>query len=240
MLKRTAALGSVLTVLCVSSTLAHGTNFRPGFMVGGHVGYSFGSGKFNSTYTLAPGLLQPASTVNGSSRKSAALFGVLGGYRHIFNQGYTLGANVEFNLFASNEFSKQLAHSFPVPLTVPVTNRLKRTFNVLPSLVVGKIFCDRYHVSLGLGVAFTRFKQQVINNANSFTANKTQTKVGFVPSLGVEYAASKNVSLVGNLSYEIYSKFSKTYNTGFGNGATYTASNKPRYTTLKVGAVYRF
>jgi opacity protein-like surface antigen len=241
MLKKTAVFGSLLTVLCASSTLAHGSNFRSGFLAGAHVGYSFGTGKFNSTYGLNPGAFQPTSSLSGSSRKSAALIGILGGYRHIFSQSYTIGINLDLNLFASNESSKQLAHSFPAIPNAPITTRFKRTFSVIPNIAIGRIFCDHYHVSLGLGMAFARFKHQVvIDLANVTLPSTTQTKTGFVPSFGIEYAATKNVSIVGNLSYEIYSKLSKVYSAGFGRGATYTTSIKPRYTTLKLGAIYRF
>lgn len=241
MLKKTAAFGSFLTVLCASSTLAHGPNFKSGFLAGAHVGYSFGSGKFNNTFNANPGFALAPSSLSGSSKKSGALFGIFGGYRHIFNQSYTIGANLEVNIFGSNELNKQLIHTFP-PLSIPVTTRFKRTFNVIPSVTLGKIFCGHYHVSLGLGLAFARFKQQVINNFNNNTnvsGSNTQTKMGVVPSLGVEYAATKNVSIYGNLSYEIYSKLSKTVSPDFGGGS-YATSIKPKYTTLKVGAVYRF
>lgn len=60
MLKKTATFGSLLTVImCATSTLAHGPNFKSGFLAGAHVGYSFGSGKFNSTLDLALGRLAP-------------------------------------------------------------------------------------------------------------------------------------------------------------------------------------
>ena len=246
MLKKTAAFGSLLTVLCASSTLAHGPNFKSGFLAGAHVGYSFGSGKFNNTLTQTnPGvvalLVNPASTVSSSASKSGPLFGVFGGYRQLFNQNYTLGVILEANILGSNEFSKQATHTFTtvggVVVPLSVTNRMKRTFNVIPSVSVGKVFCDRYHVSLGLGVAIARFKQQVTFPVAS--RGSAQTKIGIVPSIGVEYAATKNVSIVGNFSYEIYKKINKIYN-DLPGGIVYASSVKPRYATLKIGAAYRF
>jgi hypothetical protein len=62
MLKKTAAFGSLLTILCASSTLAHGPNFKSGFLAGAHMGYSFGSGKFNSTFSFNPPLNNTSTT----------------------------------------------------------------------------------------------------------------------------------------------------------------------------------
>lgn len=247
MLKQTVALGSLLTLMATSATLAHG-NFRSGFLAGAHVGYSFGSGKFNSTSKLGPAVgavfVSPSSDISSSANKSGPLFGIFVGYRHLLNQSFTFGLNLEANVFGSNEFRKQLDHTFTNILGASVArsyiNRMKKTFNVIPSVAIGKIFCDHYHVSFGLGLAIARFKQQV-ERPSILTLRSTQTKIGVVPSLGVEYAATKNVSIYGSLSYEIYSKISKLYDTNVAStGSTYTSSMKPRYATLKVGASYRF
>ena len=248
MLKQTVALGSLLTVVGALSTPTQSANFKSGFLAGAHVGYSFGSGKFNNTSKLGAAVgaafVNPSSSLSNSVNKSGPLFGVFGGYRHVFNQNYTFGVNLEANVFGNNEFSKQLDHTFTSPLgasiTRPYINRVKKTFNVIPSVAIGKIFCDHYHVSFGLGLAIARFKQQV-ERPSILTARSTQTKIGIVPSLGVEYAATKNVSIVGSFSYEIYSKTSKLYDTNAASaGSTYTSSIKPRYATLKIGAAYRF
>lgn len=240
MLKKTAAFGSLLTVLYASSTLAHGPNFKSGFLAGAHVGYSFGSGKFTGTLDLVPALA-PSSIITGSARKSAFLFGVLGGYRHIFNDGYTIGANLEVDIYGSNEVTKRLEQP-PAPV-VPFNNRLKRNYSVIPSMTLGKIFCGRYHVALGLGLGITRFNLQVDNILQQRSQSASQTKLGFVPSIGVEYAATHNVSLVGNISYEMYKKISKKFVNILNAGAVtanYTSSISPKYVNLKLGVVYRF
>lgn len=240
-------LGSLVTVMGTSSVLAHG-HFKSGFLAGAHVGYSWGSGRFNGAHDHGiPALTPTVTTASASARKSGPLFGIFGGYRHVAAQGYTLGLNLEANIFGSNELSKDLLHS-AVGIGGPVSdlfqNRLKRTFNIVPTLVIGKVFSDCYHVSLGLGLAFARFKQQISAldpDLNVPATSAQRTKVGFVPSLGIEYAVAKNVSLTGNFSYEIYSKVSRTFviNEPVVE-ATYASSIKPRYATLKIGAVYRF
>lgn len=243
MLKKTVVLGSLLTGICASPTLAHSTYFKSGFLAGGHVGVSFGSGKFNSTYSINPAFLNNSSSANGTARKTATLIGISGGYRHIFNQGYTVAFNLEANFFINNELNKQLAHFTSPPPAVSVNNRLKKNFNVIPSISLGKIFCGQWHASIGLGLAFAKFRQQVnVLSPINVSTNTSQTKLGVVPSVGLEYAATKNVSLIGNISYEIYKKVSKKFsNSNFGPApSSYTSSISPRYVAMKVGAVYKF
>ena len=249
MLKKTVTrsiiLGTIVTTVCATSTLAHSGMYKSGFLAGAQIGASFGNGKFNSTLSINPALPNNSSSPSGSARKTAALFGILGGYRHIFNQDYTVAFNLEANFFANNQLSKQLAFTNGVPNPL-VNNILKKTFTVMPSVALGKIFCGRWHTSVGLGLAISRFKQEykILNpiiNAGQ-TGSSTRTKVGIVPMVGVEYATTQNVSVFANVGYEFYGKLSRknTLDIVGANPSSYSQSIKPNYWNLKLGAVYRF
>jgi len=239
---KSVVMGTIITTLCASSTLAHGSFFRSGFLAGAQLGASFGSGKFNTTLNINPALPNNTFPASGSVRKSAMLFGILCGYRHIFNQDYTIGFNLEANFFANNQLNKQFGYGNNP--TAMINNNLKKSFNVIPSVVLGKIFCGRWHASLSLGLAIARFRQQFSTDANldSLSGSASKTKIGFIPALGVEYATTPNVSLFGNISYEIYSKVSNTFKLNIPaiNPVSYKTSISPKYLAFKVGAVYRF
>lgn len=243
MLKKSVAYGALLATVCMTPSLAH-SFYKTGFLAGAQVGASFGNGKFNSTFNPPLAALLGSSTGSGSARKTSATFGLLGGYRNIFNQDSTFGFNLEANVFSNNQLNKQFSHFPNNALATIANNQLKKNFSIIPSVTLGKIFNGRWHASLSLGLAITRFKQTVTAVTGPIAGNSvsgTQTKVGFVPAVGVEYATSPNVSLFGNLSYEIYGRVSKTFSDAIlGTGASYVSTVKPTYLNLKVGAVYKF
>lgn len=245
MLKKTAAFGSLLTVLCATSTLAHGSNFRSGFLAGAHVGISNGSGTFNSNFdTNQLGQAQ----ASGKARKTSALFGILGGYRHIFHDGLTAGFDISGDVYTNNELNTQIRNVIPLGVGFPFRNKLTRRYSIIPTINAGKIFCGRWHATLGLGVAISGFKQEITNlspvGGVIKSAAASTTKIGFVPSLGVEYAMTQNISVVGKISYEIYGKINKKFGDQLTSpllpGSSYTSSISPRYLNLKIGAIYRF
>ncbi len=244
MLKKSVVYGALLATVCITPSLAH-SFYKTGFLAGAQVGASFGNGKFNSTFN-PPAIGGVTSTsFSGSANKTAALFGILAGYRTVFNQDSTFGFNLEANVFSNNQLNKQFQFFANTLADSTVNNQLKKTYSIIPSVTLGKVFCGRWHASLGLGLAISRFKQTVTGVAGAVvgsSASANQNKIGIVPSVGIEYAASPNVSFTGNLSYEIYGKVSKTFQDAakFGTGASYLSSIKPKYLTLKVGAVYKF
>lgn len=241
MLRKTVTLGSIIAALGTTSTLAHSGMFKSGFLAGAHVGIASGSGRFNTSLNPNNALIGASQSASGKSTKTAALFGVLGGYRHLFHDGFTLGLDVSLDAYSSNEINKNLVYTFGGFPPVTVKNKLKRTFGLIPSINIGKIFCGRWHVALGLGLGVSGFKSNVSTTVGSGSFSKT--KVGFVPSVAVEYALTQNVSVVGKLGYEIYSKISKQFTQPgqvAGLVSTYSTSISPRYLTLSAGAVYRF
>jgi len=244
MLKKTIILASMLTALGTATSMAHTGFYKSGFLAGAHVGYSFGWGTFNGIHNINVAGI-PLSNVSGRAKKSGPLFGFVGGYRHLLNQGYTFGADIGVSFYGGNELKKQLNNAIVTPINTVVTpfvNRIKRNYTIVPSLNFGRVFCGRYHVAVGLGLGIARFRQQVDNINAMLSAKASQTKFGFVPSVKGEYALSPPPSLTGDISYEIYQKVKKQFGstaTAF-PGGSYTSSITPKYLTLKIGAIYRF
>ena len=171
MLKKAVVLGSVITLGCVASAEAHSPYFKSGFMAGAHVGLSKGTGTFNSTYDTNNALLaQFATSATGKARETNALYGIMGGYRHLFNEGYTVGLDVSFSLMSNNDLKTRLVHTNG---TFAFDNKLSRDFNAVPSINFGKIFCNRWHVALGLGLGISRFQQQITFDTNSSKSEKS-------------------------------------------------------------------
>lgn len=242
MVKKSLALGVLATSLAAPS-MAQPCYFKSGFLAGAHVGVSNGSGRFNSTLTI-PALNFGTVTNSAKARKNSAMFGVIGGYRHIFHEGYTLGLDLTVNIFSNDNLNKLISATYPgrAP-TPPFLNVLARRLSAIPSIKLGTVLCSRWHVAVGLGLGISKFHQKMISPFPAELKRPSTTKLGFVPSLGVEYAATQNISVVGNVEYEIYKKISHTFSQQFTSpiaGSSYILSISPRYLTLRVGAVYRF
>jgi len=246
MLKKAVILGSVMSSVCAAPTMAGPCYFKSGFLAGAHVGVTNGWGRFNSTFSINPALPVNSSLASGSARKTAFLLGVFGAYRYVFNQEYMIGVNLEANSFMNNELNKELEHFAAPPPGVGANNRLRKHSNIMPSISFGKIFCDRWYAYIGLGLAVARFKQQVtisIPAAPSLSVSGSRTSLGFVPSLGVEYAVTRDISLSGSINYEIYKKLSNSLNVNVPvvlTPSSYASSISPKDLTFKVGVGYRF
>lgn len=241
MFKKTVALGAIVTTVCATSTLAHSGLYKSGFLAGAHVGVANGWGTFNGNFNPNQ-LVGGQSNASGKARKTSAILGILAGYRHVLPESYTLGADISLNFLTNNELNNKL-NNVIANVPFPFTNKLSKQYSVVPSVNFGKIFCGRYHAYIGLGLALTRFKQQVNNVIAQSTVSSSKIKVGFVPKVGIEYAATPHLSFVGNLSYEIYSKVNKTFDVSASTGlpgAKYSTSIKPKYINFTVGAIYRF
>lgn len=241
MFKKTLVLGSLVVSMCSMPTLAQSNFYKSGFLVGAHLGTSFGSGSFNGVFNPNQAVGN-VSSVSGKSRKTNALLGVFGGYRYIFNEGLTIGGDVSANFLTSSEIKRRLIHIQGAD-SFPFINRLSHQYSIVPSINFGKVICNRFHAYLGLGLAISKFRQKVDVVDADASVNVSQIRLGFVPTAGIEYAVTHNVSIFGNVSYEIYKKISKNFDisavTGL-PGSVYASSVSLRYLTLKVGAVYRF
>jgi hypothetical protein len=244
MFKKTLLLGGCVTTLFAGPVLAQETYFKSGFLVGAHAGFSHALRSFKNTFNpdLAP-IVYPESA-SGKARKDGAVLGVLGGYRHIFQNNMTLGVDVSGDIYVDNALEAHIILPFAIPLVV--SNHLSRQLSVTPSVHFGRTFLGRWHVALGLGLGISRFSSRVILD-NGFdeplTLKSKMTKASFVPSVRAEYAATPKLSVIGNISYEICKKITKNFDNQaiqMGGAHSYLRSSiAPRYVTVKIGAVYR-
>jgi len=237
MSKKAVVFGSLFSFLLVNSTLAEAPNFQSGFLVGGDVGGSYGTGTFNASFRDGKPVV-PEGTVSGGASNSAGLVGVIGGYRFVSDQGATFGVDISANYLSGNELKKRFNQTGS-----PFDNRLKRDFNVVPGFSFGKIIYDQFHIALGMGLGITQVKHRVDNVLANTSVSSSQTALGFVPSIGAEYAYTKHISFIGNVSYEMYRKV----NSNFGQnvapslpGSSYWSAIKPKFLTPKAGIIYRF
>jgi opacity protein-like surface antigen len=236
MIKKAVFFGLLVSALGTNPTQANTNLFNSGFLLGAQVGYNYGYGSFNVRYDdgLPPPMPEEAS---GRGQNSAALIGLIGAYRYLFTPGYTVGLEVTANYIGMNEIHKRF-----LQVTTPLfLNRLKRTYNVIPSVALGAIVSDNVLLSLGLGLGISRFHLLVDNVARGNTVNYSTTKLGFAPSLGVEYATTQKFSLIANATYEMYQKVSKTFDSRLAIArSSYMASINPKYLTVKAGFVFKF
>ena len=232
--------------LFASPALAQKTYFKSGFFVGGHGGFSHASGSLKNTFDPAVRVLLPIGSASGKARKDGGVFGVLGGYRHIFQNNMTIGGDISGDIYVDNALDAPVAIRFPDGTVQPTDNRLSRQYSLIPSINFGKTFLGRWHVALGLGAGISRFSSRVTFHDDvdgPVIMRWKKTRVSFVPSVRAEYAATQKLSLIGNISYEICKKMTKNFDgrvfNGFVPDSQLESSIAPRYVTVKIGAVYR-
>ncbi|ARN84093.1 outer membrane beta-barrel protein [Candidatus Nucleicultrix amoebiphila] len=237
MLRKAFLLASTVALLSQPAKAAY---FKSGFIAGGHLGFSSMSGKFSTLFDDRLGAPGPYSA-GGSASKTNFMGGIIGGYRHIFANGVSFGGDVVLNFNRSKEATKIFTQA-----NAPFLNKFRRkNVSVIPGISVGKVLGNRFHGTLGLGLGISQFELQVINVLGNGSFKKTETKVGFVPSLGLEFAATERVSLVANVAGEFYSKVSKT---SFGNeiaplfnnnAVFYSSSYRPNFFTARLGFIVK-
>lgn len=228
MLKKAVVLGSYLSLLLGNPALAQAPYFKSGILGGGDA--------------QRPGIIKnglpSAGFTSGNTSQAAGLIGVIGGYRFIFNQGATFGMDVSSNYLSGNDMKKAMAQ-----LGLPFNNQLKRDFNVVPSFSFGKMIDNHLHIALGLGLGIAQVKHRVVNVDPSAPVPPSQTTLGFVPSFGAEYAWTKNISFIGNVSYEMYRKVNAAFSPKTDPalpGSSYWSAIKPKFLAPKAGIIYRF
>jgi hypothetical protein len=246
MLKKTLIWTVCVTTLFAGPALAQKTYFKSGFLVGVHGGFVHASRSFKNIFDPAMAPLAFPASASGKARKDGGVFGVLGGYRHIFQNKMTIGGDVSGDLYFENVLEAPVA-IIPLPgVVVRTDNRLSRQYSLIPSINFGRIFCGRWHVALGLGLGVSRFSSMLTAHDDldgPVTMRWKKTRVSFVPSVRAEYAATQKVSVIGNISYEICKKMTKNFDgralNGLAPDSQLGSSIAPRYVTLKIGAVYR-
>lgn len=229
------ALTAILLGAPSGANAFESTYYKSGVTAGIHGGASYMWGRVKSTFNPNLGLAPlPAA---GSANKTTGFGGGLVGYRYFLNQGVSLGADVTVNYYGNNDLNKRLNHGLNV-----FDVKVSRTFSVTPSFVLGRVFNERFHANLGLGLGISRFEQKVRNVTPNLSVKGSKTQLGFVPSLGLEYAITQKWAVTGNVSYEYYGRVKRSFNQGIStvNGATYNTSINPNIATGRLGVIYKF
>jgi hypothetical protein len=224
-------------LLSVNPLKANQISIKSGPLFGLHAGYSHMTTQFDTTFNdgIPPITLRKA---RGSSNISTWLVGATAGYQHIFKNTLTLGADVTLDYFYNNKLSKDLFNGI-----TPFKNYLERNLAFIPEITFGKTFAhNKVHAFIGLGMAVTRFALRVDNVAGQVSKDDVRVKLGFVPSVGLEVACTPSISVMGKVSYEMYEKMSRRFNSELapelGNSA-YDYQAKPRFIAAKLGIIYR-
>ena len=133
--------------------------------------------------------------------------------------------------------------------TTPSTSQTKiyRQFAVTPELTTGYIFAQQWMAYLKLGLSISRFEieNKVIGTTAVVSKDKKVTKVGFKPTLGVEYAMNDKASVFTDVSYEYIPEIKKSFNNPTAPaalipGSTHDVKVRPHYFTAKIGVMYKF
>lgn len=237
MCKKLAVYFFLLCFMYITAAFSHEKYFKSGILVGVHAGYHYGAGTFKTTFNDG-GLLNPISSASRRVNNSAGLIGLIGGYRHVLATGYAVGVEIAANYIGMNELKTQF-----IQLDTPFNNSLKRRYNAIPSITFGVMLNKKCLLNFGLGLGISRFEMRVDNITAGVFVKDHQTKAGFAPSAGFEYATTPYFSLIAKATYELYPKVSKTFDDRIAPalaGSRYTASLKPRFLTLNAGFIFKF
>jgi opacity protein-like surface antigen len=201
-----------LTALAATLAVAHPVKsdptkgfYKSGFYTGLAAGYSHMNSSVQETL-FVPGFLN--TNASGTAKKHGVGGDVFAGYRFLFNNGFLAGFEVAFAI-DSNRLNKKL----DMALGWASNTTLKNQFKVIPAVVLGKQFSERWLGFIKLGASIARFKGThavAFRQAPSTDTNFRATKVGFMGGVGVEYAFNKQFSAITTLSYERFGNIKKT------------------------------
>lgn len=234
------ALTAILLGAPSVSDAFESTYYKSGVTAGIHGGASYMWGRVKSTFSTA--VLAPVPAA-GSASKTNGFFGGLLGYRYFLNSGVSLGADVTVNYYGNNDLNKRLNHKTPANVLIPFDNKVSRTFGVTPSFVIGRVFNERFYANLGLGLGISRFEQKIRNVAANISVKGSKTQLGFVPSVGLEYAINPKWAVTGNVAYEYYGRVKRNFGREVNPtvvGINYNTSINPNIVTGRLGVIYKF
>jgi hypothetical protein len=231
------------TALVSLAQAGHHPHYRSGFFVGAHLGGSFGSGRFNSLFNGGTGGANSVLWAAQNASQSRFMGGISGGYRHVFHNGITLGGSVVLNWLGHERLAADLEYRTSDGEVFLYNNSIKRSYSLTPGLNIGKVFFNRYHVSVGFGLGISRFTHGVYNKFADILQEKKRTVLAFVPSVGLDYAVTQKILVSTNISYEIYSRVKRIFGEDLQGdlpNSFYDSNIRPRFFIARVGLTYQF
>lgn len=231
------------TAFCAFASCASATAnsyYKTGFVLGTGLGYSHLSAK--TTNNL---FFNADNVENGSFKKSTRSNGfvadVFAGYRFLLNERFVAGLNITFTKDTNILKNTHFLPTFRSESTI----KFYRQFSVTPELTTGYILAKQWMAYLKLGLSISRFKldNKLIGTTATIASDKTVTKVGFKPTLGLEYAMNNKASVFTDVSYEYIKPIKEKLSNPTGtvdSGSTHNIKVRPHYFTAKVGVLYKF
>lgn len=238
----TAILGLSTVSIAHANTPSPSPFFKSGFYLGAQAGYAQMQGNIKGTLHQAiPGSnLPPSDSQSTNAKKSRPIGEFLAGYRHLFTSGFMIGGELAVG-YSGHKITSQTFNHFNRKVFFKTS--VERTYFATPSIVIGKVFSRQWLGFLKLGLGISKFKSLTQNVDEHFDFRGKKTQIGFVPALGLEYAATPRVSLLGSISYEIYGKVQKKFNqvldADIAGTHQYAFSTKPKFITLKIGLIIK-
>jgi hypothetical protein len=193
-------------------------NFNSGFLLGAHFGVASHKAKFNQRFFN--GTANNRVVTDKANRSfSNAFAGLSLGYRHVLQNNFTAALMFQFDNFDTSTMTILSAEGRGNPFK----NEYSRSYTLMPELVFGYIFHKNWHVGIGFGAPFSKFKtaQSNVNNGNKpFRANRTIN--GFQATLHMDVAMNKNWFLKFAAGYERYAKLKNSIDQEFTPGVAGT------------------
>jgi opacity protein-like surface antigen len=204
---------------------------RTGFYGGVQGGYQYVHTKFTGSFNIPAGrLVLPYSA---SSGKNGFIGGVFFGGRYVFDNCWV----------AALELAGVIDMGEPkhyISFARGLRNfRLKseRQYGIIPTLLVGRIFMNRFLGYFKAGPAFTRFSTTVWDVEANLWRRHREVQTGFAPAIGLEYAVTSSMSARLEVGAEFYGKERHTYPLQF--NTSITGTTKTHMYNAQVGVVIK-
>ncbi len=230
-----------LCVLTMGSVANTSSYYKTGAVLGTGLGYSHLSSKTTDTLFF-DGVPQSSGTFKKTPTSNGFVADLIAGYRFAFNKCFVAGVNVVLT-----KDTNRLKSIIDIPNAgATSTTKLYRQFSVTPEIMGGYVFAQQWMAYLKLGLSISRFKlDNKVIGESTVSTNKIVTKVGFKPTLGVEYAMNSKASVFTDVSYEYIPSIKKSLeNPSDPNTLALTDTHdvkvRPHYFTAKIGVMYKF
>ncbi|ARN84267.1 outer membrane protein [Candidatus Nucleicultrix amoebiphila] len=218
-----------------------------GFYVGAFVGGTTMNTKVENFLDLTAIIPAEDTFINTLNfRKSSFMGNILLGYRKQFANQFIAGFELNGGFFNQN-MEKNYDAQTPNLGILNLKMRLKRSYSIRPSLILGWAITPRMAVLGSLGVGSSRFEQTLqrtsaIANQNTIHTAK-QWAHSLVPGLGFEYALTPHFSLAASFHYEFFQQLNfnlpGVFDTTSLDGVN-RSNLKPAAYNYMVGIVYKF